>query len=64
MSAKVIDGRKIAKDIRQKTAVEIKKLESKYGCVPNITTIKIGNDPSSEMYLHLRDKACAEVGII
>lgn len=63
MSAKVIDGRKIAKDIRQKTAIEIKKLESKYGCVPNITTIKIGNDPSSEMYLRLRDKACAEVGI-
>jgi len=64
MNAKSIDGRKIAKELRQKTKADIKKLKSKYKKNPNITTIKIGNDPSSEMYLRLRDKACDEVGII
>jgi len=63
MSAKIINGREIAKEIRQQTAKEIIKIKSKYGIVPNITTVKIGEDPASEMYLRLRDKACAEVGI-
>jgi len=37
--------------------------ETKYKIVPNITTIKIGDDPTSGLYLRLRDKACEEVGI-
>jgi len=63
MTAKIIDGRKIAKGIRKKTAKEIEELESRYKTTPNITTIKIGKDPSSELYLRLRDNACREVGI-
>jgi len=39
-------------------------LKSEYKIVPNITTIIIGNDKSSELYLKLRDKACNEVGIL
>lgn len=63
MVAKVIDGRKIAADIRKNIAGEVKKIEKKYGMLPNITTIKIGDDPGSAIYLRLRDKACNEVGI-
>jgi len=63
MTAKIIDGRKIARDIRKKTAKEVKELKSRYKTTPNITTIKIGKDPSSELYLRLRNNACREVGI-
>jgi len=63
MTAKIIDGRRIAKDIRKKISNEVDELESKYKTTPNITTIKIGSDPSSELYLKLRDNACKEVGI-
>ena len=63
MSAKIINGREIAKDIRKKTAEELRDLVSKYKTPPNITTVKIGSDPSSDMYLRLRDNACEEVGI-
>ena len=63
MAAKIIDGRRIAKDIRIQSSKEIVELQSKYKIVPNITTIKIGKDPSSELYLKLRDNACKEVGI-
>ena len=59
MTAKIIDGRKIAAEIRKKIADEVKELKIQ----PNITSIKIGTDSASELYLRLRDKACSEVGI-
>jgi len=63
MTAKIIYGKNIAEDIKKKISKEIKDLETKHSVKPNITTIKIGDDPSSELYLRLRDKACEEVGI-
>ena len=63
MAAKIIDGRIIAKEIKIQISKEIVELQSKYKIAPNITTIKIGKDPSSELYLKLRDNACKEVGI-
>lgn len=63
MTAKIINGRKIAEEIRKKISEEVAELESRYKTTPNITTIKIGKDPSSELYLKLRDNACKEVGI-
>ena len=63
MSAEIVDGRKIAEKIRKNVAFEIEKLKSKYKIEPNITTIKIGNNPESNIYLKLRDTACEKVGI-
>ena len=64
MSAKIIDGKKIAEYIRSDVSKEISNLKSIYKIQPNIVTVKIGNDPSSDLYLKLRDKACKEVGIL
>ena len=64
MRAKIIDGKEIAKNIRTTVANEVKALISKYDITPTVTTIKIGNNPESELYLKLRDNACNEVGII
>lgn len=63
MSAKIVDGRKIAGEIKNRVSEDVKSLVSKYKLVPNIVTVKIGSDSSSELYLKLRDKACEEVGI-
>ena len=63
MSAKIVNGRKIAKEIRNQISKEIIELKSKYKITPSITTIKVGKDPTSELYLRLRDNACKEVGI-
>lgn len=59
MTAKVIDGRQIAKEIRKEISEEVKSFKD----IPTITTIKVGKDPSSELYLKLRDNACKGVGI-
>ena len=63
MSAEIVDGKKIAEKIRKNVAFEIQKLKSNYKIEPNITTIKIGNNPESNIYLKLRDTACEKVGI-
>ena len=63
MTAKIIDGRKIAKKIKKQLSDEIAEVHSKYNRVPHLTTITIGKDPASELYLKLRDNACEDVGI-
>jgi len=64
MPAKIIDGRKIAEKIRSDVSKEILEIKSRYQIPPNIITIKIGSDPSSDLYLKLRDNACKEVAIL
>ena len=59
MTAKIIDGKIIAKEIHKKISEEVNKYDNK----PKIATIKIGSDPGSELYLRLRGNACKDVGI-
>jgi len=63
MVAKIIDGRWIAKEIREQVAKEVIDLKKEHHFVPNIATIRVGKKPESDLYLRLRDKACEEVGI-
>jgi methylenetetrahydrofolate dehydrogenase (NADP+)/methenyltetrahydrofolate cyclohydrolase len=64
MTATIVNGREIAKEIRKKISDEIVLLKTKYNRNPMITTVIVGNDSSSKLYLTLRDNACNEVGII
>jgi len=63
MTSTIINGREIAKEIRSKITTDIQQLKKKYQIEPMITTILIGKNPSSELYLKLRTTACNEVGI-
>jgi len=63
MTATMVNGREIAKEIRNKITLEVSQLKKKYHTEPSITTIIIGRDPSSELYLKLRTAACNEVGV-
>jgi methylenetetrahydrofolate dehydrogenase (NADP+)/methenyltetrahydrofolate cyclohydrolase len=63
MTATIVNGREIAKEIRNKISDEIQQLKKKYHTEPLITTITVGQNPSSELYLKLRTAACNEVGI-
>ncbi|MHC1582017.1 MAG: bifunctional 5,10-methylenetetrahydrofolate dehydrogenase/5,10-methenyltetrahydrofolate cyclohydrolase [Candidatus Syntropharchaeia archaeon] len=59
----VVDGRKIASEIKEKISLEVKNLVSKYGTTPTMGTIIIGDNKESELYFKLREKASSEVGI-
>lgn len=63
MTAKIVNGREIALSIKKKLQHEVNRLQSKYDCKPMLATVIVGEDPSSEIYLKLRDKACKEIGI-
>ena len=56
---KIIDGKKLAKKIRQelKEEVEQKSLH------PKLAVILVGNDESSKIYVANKNKACEEIGI-
>ena len=64
MTATIVNGRKIAKEIRKNISEEIVQLKTKYNSNPVVTTIIVGNDSSSKLYLRLRDNACNEAGIV
>jgi len=60
MGARVIDGRRIAAEIRKQLAEEAKLLWEEHGVRPGLAAILVGSDPASEVYLRIKRKACEE----
>ncbi len=59
---KLIDGKKIAAEIKKEIAEEVIKLKSDGRKVPHLAAILVGNDGSSETYVAYKVKDCEEVG--
>jgi methylenetetrahydrofolate dehydrogenase (NADP+)/methenyltetrahydrofolate cyclohydrolase len=62
MSAKIIDGKQIAADIREELKVEVAALKEK-GIVPGLGVILVGADPASQSYVTAKERACENIGI-
>lgn len=62
MTASLIDGKKIAAEIRQEVAQRAATL-AEGGVIPGLATVLVGDDPASRIYVSAKRKACAEVGI-
>lgn len=62
MSAKIIDGKQIANEIREELKKEIMQLK-KNDIIPGLATILIGDDPASVTYVRMKKKACEKLGI-
>ncbi len=63
MAAEIINGKKIAEQIKIELKEEINSLLSK-GIVPGLATILVGDNPASATYVHMKEKMCHELGII
>lgn len=59
----IIDGKKIAKDIRAELKLETELLKEK-NIVPGLAVILVGKDPASISYVTGKKRACEEVGIL
>ncbi len=59
----VLSGKDLAKSLKEQMAVEVIELEKKYGRVPHLAVILVGEDPGSVSYVKGKEKACIEVGI-
>jgi methylenetetrahydrofolate dehydrogenase (NADP+)/methenyltetrahydrofolate cyclohydrolase len=62
MTAKIIDGKAIAAQIRAEVGEEVKALGER-GVTPGLATVLVGDDPASHVYVRTKRKMCAEVGI-
>lgn len=63
MTAKVIDGRAVARRIEAEIASEVRRFKDKYGFSPALGAVLAGDDPASNMYVSMKRRACERVGI-
>jgi methylenetetrahydrofolate dehydrogenase (NADP+)/methenyltetrahydrofolate cyclohydrolase len=59
---KLIDGKKIASEIKNEIAQEVKSLRNDGRKIPHLAAVLVGNNPSSEVYVANKVKDCGEVG--
>jgi methylenetetrahydrofolate dehydrogenase (NADP+)/methenyltetrahydrofolate cyclohydrolase len=63
IETKRIDGKAVAAELRVRIAARVEEFTSQHGRSPTLTTILVGDDPASNIYVNNKHKACAEVGI-
>ncbi|MFN2590625.1 MAG: bifunctional 5,10-methylenetetrahydrofolate dehydrogenase/5,10-methenyltetrahydrofolate cyclohydrolase [Actinomycetota bacterium] len=62
MTARIIDGKAIAAQVRAEVAERVKALADR-GVVPGFVDVLIGDDPASATYVRMKNKAAAEAGM-
>lgn len=62
MTAKIIDGKGIAQEIRAELARKVAELTAQ-GKTPGLHVILVGDNPASKVYVRNKQRACEEVGI-
>ena len=63
MTATILDGKKVAQQIRAELAEEVIEFIQNNGVVPCLAAVLVGDDPASEVYVRNKRRACEEVGI-
>lgn len=61
--AVIIDGKKIAEETRAELKREVDSLAKK-GVTPGLATVLVGEDPASQVYVRMKEKACDKMGIL
>jgi methylenetetrahydrofolate dehydrogenase (NADP+) / methenyltetrahydrofolate cyclohydrolase len=61
--ARVIDGKAVAAAVRRQVATEVSGFAEERGRTPLLTTVIVGDDPASEVYVRNKHKACEEAGM-
>jgi len=63
MSARILDGKTIAADLRGRIADAVHRLRRDRGVVPGIAVVIVGDNPASQVYVRTKSKAVAEAGM-
>jgi methylenetetrahydrofolate dehydrogenase (NADP+)/methenyltetrahydrofolate cyclohydrolase len=59
----IIDGKAVAREIQAEIKEEVEGLKRRWGMVPGLGVVLVGDDPASHLYVKNKEKACKEVGI-
>jgi methylenetetrahydrofolate dehydrogenase (NADP+)/methenyltetrahydrofolate cyclohydrolase len=63
MSAKIIDGKAVANELRAKVAIEAKLLAEKLGRMPGLAVVFVGENPASEVYVRNKARSTVDLGM-
>jgi len=63
MTAKKIDGRAIAQEVRDAVKADVAAMVAEGKKSPGLATVLVGEDPASQVYVRMKHKACEEAGI-
>jgi len=62
MTAEIIDGKRIAEEVRSGLRPRIAALKAR-GVTPGLTAVIVGDDPGSVLYVRMKGQACEEMGL-
>ncbi len=62
MTAKIIDGKQVAAEMRAELKAKVAELKTQ-GVTPGLAVILVGEDPASQSYVKAKEKACEDIGI-
>ena len=64
MTAKILDGKALAEEIRGEVAIGVAEMKQNHGAPPGLAAVLVGDDPASAIYVRNKRRACDEVGMI
>lgn len=62
MAAQIIDGKRIAGEIKERLIKEIEELK-KQGITPSLSAIQVGDDPGTGVYVRAQQRSCEKIGL-
>jgi methylenetetrahydrofolate dehydrogenase (NADP+)/methenyltetrahydrofolate cyclohydrolase len=62
MSARILDGKSVATEIRTRIKGQVDEIRAAGGSPPGLAVVLVGQNPASQVYVRNKRKACAEVG--
>jgi methylenetetrahydrofolate dehydrogenase (NADP+)/methenyltetrahydrofolate cyclohydrolase len=63
MTARILDGKSLADEVRAKVATEATRISAKLGRKPGLAAVLVGEDPASQTYVRSKGKATSEAGM-
>ena len=63
MTAKVLDGKAVAAEVRAKVAEEAARISQQLGRKPGLAVVLVGADPASEVYVRNKGRSTVEAGM-
>src|SRR5260370_9359555 len=63
MTAAIIDGKRIAAELRARVAEEVARVQREHGLTPGLAVVLVGSDPASQVYVRSKHKQTQEAGM-
>src|SRR5579872_988022 len=63
MTARIIDGKAIAAELRGRVAAEVARVRREHGLTPGLAVVLVGSDPASQVYVRSKHKQTQEAGM-